>query len=76
MIRVRLSLSKSAFISGADDYVFESLIQMTLETHGGEDVGIYALGPMSHLFRGVMEQNVIAHVMAHAACIGDYKDCS
>ena len=60
----------------ADGYVFESIVQMPAETHSGEDVGIYATGPMSHLFRGVMEQNVIAHLMAHAACVGEYTDCS
>ncbi|XP_076447099.1 alkaline phosphatase-like [Babylonia areolata] len=40
------------------------------ETHGGEDVGIYATGPMAHLFHGVHEQSYIAHVMAYAACVG------
>lgn len=44
------------------------------ETHGGEDVPIYASGPMAHLFRGVVEQNYIAHVMAYAACIGRNKE--
>jgi hypothetical protein len=34
-------------------------------------VPIYARGPMAHLLTGVKEQNVIAYVMAHAACIGD-----
>lgn len=34
---------------------------------------------MSHLFHGVKEQNYIAHVMAYASCVGDYKnneDCA
>ncbi|KAK3105350.1 hypothetical protein FSP39_023195 [Pinctada imbricata] len=44
------------------------------ETHGGEDVGIFARGPFSHLFHGVREQNYIAHVMAFASCVGRYKD--
>jgi len=49
------------------------------ETHGGEDVAVYATGPMSHLFTGVNEQHYLAHVMAYAMCVGDdtYKaDCS
>lgn len=33
------------------------------ETHAGEDVAIYARGPGAHLFQGVLEQNVIFHVM-------------
>ena len=40
------------------------------ETHGGEDVAIYARGPMSHLFHGVQEQNYIAHVLGYASCVG------
>ena len=52
---------------------------MDLETHGGDDVAIYARGPMSHLFQGVHEQHYIAHVMAYASCIGEYshdEDCA
>ena len=49
---------------------------MEYETHGGEDVAIYALGPMSHLFHGTHEQNYIAHVMAYASCVGaNQKHC-
>ncbi|XP_024883881.1 alkaline phosphatase 4-like [Temnothorax curvispinosus] len=42
------------------------------ETHAGEDVGVYATGPYSHLFRGTFEQNYIAHVVAYAACLKDW----
>lgn len=41
------------------------------ETHGGEDVPVYAIGPGSHLFTGTVEQTYIAHAIAHAACIAD-----
>lgn len=41
------------------------------ETHGGEDVSVYSIGPWSHLFRGSYEQHVIPHMMAYAACIGN-----
>lgn len=34
-------------------------------------MGVFALGPWSHLFTGVFEQNLIPHVMAYASCIGD-----
>lgn len=40
--------------------------------HGGEDVAVYATGPMSHLFHGVHEQSYVAHVVGHAACMGPY----
>ncbi|KAK3868630.1 hypothetical protein Pcinc_025993 [Petrolisthes cinctipes] len=46
------------------------------ETHGGEDVAVFAQGPMAHLFHRVHEQSYVAHVMAYAACIGPYsKNC-
>merc|ERR1712223_1953897 len=39
------------------------------ESHGGEDVSVYATGPMSHLLNGVYEQSFIADVMAYSACL-------
>ncbi|KAH3859395.1 hypothetical protein DPMN_102115 [Dreissena polymorpha] len=56
----------------ANNYTFPSAVPVEWETHGGEDVAIYAQGPMAHLFYGVQEQNYIAHVMAYSACIGPY----
>ena len=44
------------------------------ESHGGDDVAIYAQGPMAHLFHTVHEQPYIAHVMAYSACIGPYRN--
>jgi alkaline phosphatase len=47
-------------------YLQEAMIPLPTETHGGEDVAIYAGGPLAHLFHGVQEQNVIAHVIMEA----------
>lgn len=44
------------------------------ETHGGDDVGVYASGPWSHLFVGNYEQNNIPVAMAFAAKIGPYNE--
>ncbi|MGR6872361.1 alkaline phosphatase [Pseudomonas sp. HK3] len=44
----------------------EALVRLESETHGGEDVGIYAQGPGAHLVTGVHEQSVIFHIMNHA----------
>ncbi|XP_069106350.1 alkaline phosphatase-like [Argopecten irradians] len=52
------------------DYKQETTVPLRSETHAGEDVAIYARGPMSHLIHGVHEQHYIAHVMAQAARVG------
>ena len=44
----------------------EVLIPTRSETHGGEDVAIYATGPGAHLVTGSNEQSIIFHVMNHA----------
>ncbi|KAL7734695.1 hypothetical protein ACLKA6_010989 [Drosophila palustris] len=56
---------------GGDDFVFPSYIKTNLGVHSGEDVAIFASGPQSHLFSGVMQQHTIPHLMAYAACIGN-----
>ena len=47
------------------DYLQETAVYLQSETHGGEDVPIFASGPMSYLFDATIEQNYIAHVMAY-----------
>ena len=49
------------------DYPQQALVPKSSETHSGEDVAVYAKGPWAHLFDGTIEQNVIFHVMHHAA---------
>ncbi|KAJ8956588.1 hypothetical protein NQ314_006674 [Rhamnusium bicolor] len=60
----------NCIFSGDKDYQFPGIYNLTAETHGADDVGIFAKGPWSHLFSGVMEQNVIPHIMAYASCVG------
>ena len=43
------------------------------ETHGGEDVGVWASGPMSHLFRGSYDQTTIPITMAYILQVGPYE---
>ncbi|KAI6073819.1 Alkaline phosphatase, tissue-nonspecific isozyme [Aix galericulata] len=52
------------------NYQAQSAVPLRQETHGGEDVAVFARGPMAHLLHGVHEQNYIPHAMAYAACIG------
>nr|XP_043871891.1 alkaline phosphatase-like isoform X2 [Solea senegalensis] len=58
-----------------EEYMQQAAVPLDAETHGGEDVAIYAKGPMAHLFHGVKEQNYVAHVMAYAACLEPYTKC-
>jgi hypothetical protein len=44
------------------------------ETHGGDDVAVYASGPHSHLFVGNYEQNNIPYLISFAAKIGEYNE--
>lgn len=51
----------------APDYLQEALVPLSGETHGGEDVGIWASGPGSQAVRGSLEQNAIFHIIVQAA---------
>lgn len=48
------------------DYLQEADIPLSAETHGGEDVAIFATGVDSYLFHGSMEENWTFYVMAEA----------
>jgi alkaline phosphatase len=48
------------------DYMQEALVPMKSESHGGEDVGIWARGPGSAAIRGTLEQNTIYHMIVQS----------
>lgn len=48
------------------DYLQEALVPLKSESHGGDDVGIWAIGPGSEAVRGTVEQNVIYHFVVQA----------
>ncbi|NWI21365.1 PPBT protein, partial [Crypturellus soui] len=56
------------------NYQAQAAVPLRQETHGGEDVAVFAKGPMAHLLHGVREQNYIPHAMAYAACIGANRE--
>ncbi len=56
----------SAVDTTALNFLQESTVPLASETHAGEDVAIFAGGPCAQLFQGVVEQNVVFHVMAYA----------
>ncbi|XP_020627403.1 alkaline phosphatase-like isoform X1 [Orbicella faveolata] len=59
--------------TGDRGYKQQSAVWLSSETHGGDDVGVYADGPGAYLFHGVVEQQYIFHVMDHAMCLSESK---
>jgi alkaline phosphatase len=53
------------------DYRQQAVVPSVSETHGGQDVSIYAGGPQSYLLNGVVEQNFIYYVMREALTVAD-----
>lgn len=64
-------IDPTTVITGAFDDEFPAGVPLDLDSHGGDDVVVYASGPWSHLFTGVYEQNTVPHLMAYSACLGD-----
>lgn len=54
-------------------FMFPASVPLDYETHGGDDVGVYAIGPWSHLFVGNYEQSFIFHAMMYASCMGSQE---
>jgi alkaline phosphatase len=48
------------------DYLQEATMPARSETHGGDDVGIWATGPGAEAVHGSLEQNVIFHLLLQA----------
>lgn len=53
------------------DHRQQALVPKMSETHGGEDVALFAVGPWAHLVRGTIEQNLVFHIMDHALGLRD-----
>lgn len=56
----------SAVDTAHPDYLQEALVPLANESHGGDDVGVWATGPGSAAVRGSIEQNAIHHLMLQA----------
>jgi alkaline phosphatase len=48
------------------DYLQEAIFPLGSETHGGDDVGIWATGPGSDAVRGNVEENAVFHFLLQA----------
>ncbi|XP_070506461.1 membrane-bound alkaline phosphatase-like [Chironomus tepperi] len=53
-------------------FQYPATVPRDKDTHGAEDVGVYASGPMAHLFSGNYEQNTIPLIMAYIMKVGPY----
>ncbi|CAH0401075.1 unnamed protein product [Chilo suppressalis] len=65
---------------GATRWRSHADVPLDSETHGGDDVAVFARGPHHHMFTGLYEQSQVPHLMAYAGCIGarsrDHPHCS
>uniref|UniRef100_A0A2H1VP42 Alkaline phosphatase n=1 Tax=Spodoptera frugiperda TaxID=7108 RepID=A0A2H1VP42_SPOFR len=52
------------------NFAFPASVPLDSETHGGDDVAVFARGPHHSMFTGLYEQSQLPHLMAYAACIG------
>jgi alkaline phosphatase len=50
----------------APGYHQEAIVPLSSETHAGEDISLHAKGPGAQLAQGVVEQNVIFHIINQA----------
>ncbi|KOB66338.1 Soluble alkaline phosphatase [Operophtera brumata] len=51
-------------------FPFPAAVPLDSETHGGDDVAVFARGVAHGMFSGLYEQSQLPHLMAYAACIG------
>ena len=50
-------------------YHQEALIPLGAETHAGEDISVHGIGPGADLLSGVIEQNVLFHIIDRSAAL-------
>ena len=48
------------------EFIQQALVPFSSETHGGDDVAIFATGPWAHLFQGSVEESYIYQVINYA----------
>ncbi|WP_235977401.1 alkaline phosphatase [Sandaracinobacteroides hominis] len=65
-VRVGSRVLNSDKASTDPDFLQPKTFQTASESHGGEDVALFAGGPGSALASGTIEQSTIFHIMAHA----------
>lgn len=56
-----------------EDFLQQATVLLDSESHGSEDVGVFADGPGAYLFHGVVDQEYVFHVMDFALCLSESK---
>ncbi|KAK0083963.1 hypothetical protein PV325_007860 [Microctonus aethiopoides] len=69
---------RSVMREAGKDSIQTAGVPRTWATHGGEDVPVFAIGPLANiLFSGSIDQSYIPHAIAYAACMGRHASrCS
>ena len=57
------------------DFVYPSTVFRESAAHGGEDVALYAIGPYSDMFHGLVDQHQIPHILSYAGNFGQGIKC-
>ena len=57
------------------DFVYPATVFRESAAHGGEDVALYAIGPFSDMFHGLMDQHQIPHILSYAGNFGPGIKC-
>lgn len=56
------------------DAIQTAAVPRNWATHGGEDVPVFTIGPLSNLFSGLFDQTYIPHAIAYVTCTGPFHD--
>ena len=56
------------------DYRQQTLVPLPIATHGGDDVGVYATGPMSPIFHITVDNTMIAQAMKFALGLNPFAN--
>ena len=57
-------------------YKQQALVPMDIATHGGDDVGVYAIGPLSPIFHTTVDNTMIAQAMKFALGVAPFNSAS
>lgn len=55
-------------------YRQQTLVPLTFSTHGGDDVGVYANGPLSPIFHVTVDNTMIAQAMKFALGVSPFDN--